>query len=107
MPQSLSELERDALQLPAEDRAKLAVSLLCSLEEAGEDPEEVEKLWVVEAERRVREIQADSVKAIPAEEVLNRLRIMREMVERGLADADAGRTISNDEMARRIRSWQK
>jgi len=29
------------------------------------------------------------------------------MVERGLADSDAGRVISNDEMARRIRSWQK
>ncbi len=29
------------------------------------------------------------------------------MVERGLADADADRTISNEEMGRRIRSWQK
>jgi len=29
------------------------------------------------------------------------------MVERGLADSDAKRTISNVEMARRIRSWQK
>lgn len=28
------------------------------------------------------------------------------MVERGLADADAKRSISNDEMGRRIRSWQ-
>ena len=30
MPQSMGELERDGLQLPAEDRAKLAVTLLCS-----------------------------------------------------------------------------
>jgi len=29
------------------------------------------------------------------------------MVERGLADSDAKRTISNEEMARRIRSWPK
>ena len=29
------------------------------------------------------------------------------MVQRGLADSDAGRVISNDEMARRIRSWRK
>jgi predicted transcriptional regulator len=29
------------------------------------------------------------------------------MVERGLADADADRTVSNEEMGRRIRSWQK
>lgn len=29
------------------------------------------------------------------------------MVERGIADSDAKRTISNDEMGRRIRSWRK
>ncbi len=29
------------------------------------------------------------------------------MVQRGLADSDARKVISNDEMARRIRSWQK
>ena len=29
------------------------------------------------------------------------------MVQRGLADSDAGRTISNEEMGRRIRSWRK
>ncbi|MGQ0835164.1 MAG: hypothetical protein ACT4O5_09640 [Gammaproteobacteria bacterium] len=28
------------------------------------------------------------------------------MVERGLADSDAKRVISNDEMARRIRTWR-
>ncbi len=38
--------------------------------------------------------------------------IMRElafdrMVERGLADSRTGRVISNEEMARRIRSWQR
>jgi predicted transcriptional regulator len=27
------------------------------------------------------------------------------MVQRGLADSDAGRTLSNDEMNQRIRSW--
>ena len=29
------------------------------------------------------------------------------MVERGLSDSREGRTISNEEMGRRIRSWQK
>jgi predicted transcriptional regulator len=29
------------------------------------------------------------------------------MVQRGLADSDAGRTVSNEEMGRRIRSWRK
>jgi predicted transcriptional regulator len=29
------------------------------------------------------------------------------MIQRGLADSDAGRIVSNEEMGRRIRSWQK
>jgi predicted transcriptional regulator len=29
------------------------------------------------------------------------------MVQRGLKDSDAGRTISNEEMNRRIKTWQK
>lgn len=29
------------------------------------------------------------------------------MIERGIADSDAMGTISNEEMSRRIRSWQK
>lgn len=29
------------------------------------------------------------------------------MVERGLADSDARRTVSNEDMGHRIRSWQK
>jgi predicted transcriptional regulator len=29
------------------------------------------------------------------------------MIQRGLADSDAGRTISSEEMGRRIRSWPK
>jgi predicted transcriptional regulator len=29
------------------------------------------------------------------------------MVQRGLADSDAGRTVSNEQMGRRIRSWLK
>ena len=39
------------------------------------------------------------------DEILRELTFAR-MVERGLADAREGRTVSNEEMARRIRSWQ-
>ncbi len=38
------------------------------------------------------------------EEIVHELAFER-MIERGLADADAGRTISNDEMKQRITSW--
>ncbi len=40
------------------------------------------------------------------EEILRELAFAG-MVERGVADSDAGRTISNGEMARRIESWRK
>jgi len=41
-----------------------------------------------------------------AEEIIREL-AFHVMIQRGLADSDAGRVISNDEMGRRIRSWQK
>ena len=40
------------------------------------------------------------------EEILREL-AFHAMVERGLADADAKRIISNEEMKRRIRTWQQ
>ncbi len=39
------------------------------------------------------------------DEILKELAFAR-MVERGLDDSRAGRTISNEEMGRRIKSWQ-
>jgi predicted transcriptional regulator len=38
------------------------------------------------------------------DEILKELAFHR-MVEKGLADSEQGRTISNQEMGRRIRSW--
>jgi len=40
------------------------------------------------------------------DEVLRELAFAR-MVERGLKDSDAKRTISNEEMKHRIRTWEK
>jgi hypothetical protein len=40
------------------------------------------------------------------EEILREL-AFAVMVERGVADSDAGRTISNEEMRRRIESWRR
>ncbi|QIT54839.1 hypothetical protein HC341_06170 [Aquisalimonas sp. 2447] len=39
------------------------------------------------------------------DEILRELAFAR-MIDRGLADSDTGRTISNLEMQERIRSWQ-
>ena len=74
MAQSLTEIENNALQLSDEDRARLAVRLLTSLEEEAESPEEIEKLWLAEAERRFQELRAGIVRGIPASEVFTRLR---------------------------------
>ena len=40
------------------------------------------------------------------DEILRELAFAR-MVDRGLADSRSGRTVTNAEMARRIREWQK
>lgn len=74
MAHSLAEIENDALRLPPEDRARLAVDLLASLEGSVESPEEIEKLWLAEAERRFRELRDGVVQGIPAQEVFAQLR---------------------------------
>jgi hypothetical protein len=40
------------------------------------------------------------------DEILRELAFAR-MIERGLKDSKEGRTIGNDDMERRIRTWQK
>lgn len=74
MAHSLAELEDDALKLSNEDRARLAVRLLASLEEEAESPEDVEKLWLAEAERRFQELRDGVVQGVPATDVFARLR---------------------------------
>ena len=77
MAHSLPEIEKDALRLPAEDRARLAVRLLSSLEGTMESPEEIEKLWIAEAERRFQELRDGVVQGVPAREVFAELRTKR------------------------------
>lgn len=40
------------------------------------------------------------------DEILRELAFAR-MVQRGLADSDAGRTLSDDDVKRKVDSWQK
>jgi hypothetical protein len=56
-------------------------------------------------EELTRLIQAQPDDSSP-EEIVREL-AFHVMVERGLADSDAKRVLSNDEMARRIRSWPR
>jgi putative addiction module component (TIGR02574 family) len=77
MADSLPEIEKEALRLSPEDRARLAVRLLSSLEGTAESPQEIENFWIKEAERRFQELRDGVVQGIPAREVFAELRNKR------------------------------
>lgn len=58
----------------------------------------------------VKEKMAEVIQSQPEdasyEEIMRELAFER-MIERGLEDSREGRVISNEEMGRRIRTWQK
>lgn len=60
-------LEHEVLNLPVEDRARLARELLDSLEDLS--PEELERLWLDEAEQRAAEIDSGEVELVSSEDV--------------------------------------
>lgn len=60
-------IEREALHLPVAERAKLARSLLLSLDNMTET--ELHEAWLDEAQRRADEIDQGSIELISAEEV--------------------------------------
>lgn len=68
----IKELEAEIKKLDLRDRAALAKRIVESLDELSE--EEIEALWVEEAERRLDELEQGSVNEIPAEEALRRAR---------------------------------
>ena len=58
------------------------------------------------ARERMKAIIDEQPEDSSYDELLRELTFAR-MVERGLADSDARRTISHAEMGRRIKSWRK
>jgi putative addiction module component (TIGR02574 family) len=70
METKLDEVITAALQLTIEERAQLAGRLLLSLDEPSES--EVERLWLEEAERRLKEFREGKMRGMPADEVLRR-----------------------------------
>ena len=67
-------LEREALKLPAEDRARLARELLDSLDKLP--PQELDRLWLDEASRRAAEIDAGEVQLVSSEDVDRKARAL-------------------------------
>ncbi len=70
MTTKLDEIIQAVMQLSIEERAHVAGRLLLSLDEPSDS--ELEKLWIEEADRRLREFREGRVSGIPAEEVFRR-----------------------------------
>ena len=58
------------------------------------------------AKQRIHQIVDDQPDDSSYEEILQELAFAR-MIERGIAESDAGRTVSHEEAKRRIASWRK
>ena len=70
MSSQLEMLEAQALMLSPEERAQLADRLIASLFQENE----IEDAWVVEVERRIKEIEAGRAPLIPAADAIARAR---------------------------------
>ena len=70
----LQSLEHEALRLSPEDRAKLAQKLLLSLDALSE--EESEQAWLIEADRRARELDRGEIEPISDDEVRRKARTL-------------------------------
>lgn len=63
----LKQIEDEILHLSEDERAELAQKLLLSLDEPSE--EEIAEDWLVEAQRRARDLDEGIVQPVPADEV--------------------------------------
>jgi putative addiction module component (TIGR02574 family) len=72
MTQNAEQLLVDALRLDANARASIAETLLESLD--GADEAEVSEAWRAEIPGRAREMDNDTVAAVPGDEVMRELR---------------------------------
>lgn len=68
MNATLEQIAQEALRLAPAQRAELADFLLGSLDSTP--PDEVQRLWLEEAARRLAEIRSGTVETIPSEDVL-------------------------------------
>ncbi|MGH9947540.1 MAG: addiction module protein [Pyrinomonadaceae bacterium] len=74
MSTTLAEIENQARQLSFQERAKLAHTLIRELD--SEHEEDIETLWIEEAESRLDAYLKGELEALPGEEVMARGREM-------------------------------
>jgi putative addiction module component (TIGR02574 family) len=70
MSKQLEKITQEAMQLDLEERALLAGTLLRSMDEPPES--EIERLWLEEAERRLKAYREGKVKGIPADQAFKK-----------------------------------
>jgi putative addiction module component (TIGR02574 family) len=73
---SIEQILKDALALPPQERAALLERLLISFQSAP-DPN-LDELWIREAEERLDAYKRGELKAVPVEEVFDRIKQRRE-----------------------------
>jgi putative addiction module component (TIGR02574 family) len=69
---SIETITEEALKLPAEERARLADTLVESLDPV-DDPH-IRQAWEQEIERRIVDVESGRSKTVPAEEVFAEIR---------------------------------
>lgn len=74
MTHTAEDIEIEALSLPEEEKTRLILNLLDSLEKRRRsDPQQVEQAWIAEAQRRYEAYLNGEERAIPADEVFSAL----------------------------------
>jgi len=68
----LAELEQKAIELSPEERSRLALFLIESLEPADEG--DIEEAWRIEAERRLAEVDSGEARLVPGDQVFANVR---------------------------------
>jgi putative addiction module component (TIGR02574 family) len=72
---NIDQVAEAALALSGEERALLADRLVESLDPA--EDRDLQRIWAIEAHRRLEEVRSGSVKTIPGDEALARVRKAR------------------------------
>jgi hypothetical protein len=71
---SYDEIKRLALKLPADEQRELGRELIRNAGGDEDEENEIERLWVEEAERRLQDHLDGKIEAVPGEEAIRRIR---------------------------------
>jgi hypothetical protein len=75
MSTAINEVATAALKLEPKHRASLALRLIDSLDSDEDLPQsEVDRLWLVEADERLRELETGESELVPASQVIQNAR---------------------------------